>query len=101
MALHHPPSNVPCSGPGGSQRGLVLVGGPRTFLRPHHFAHHSPLRPAEPPFQLLQRLQVRFRRLDNGFGDSLRVAQVTCLPARSTSGHNEAAASVQVVVMQS
>lgn len=108
MAFTPPPSHVSRSGPLGPQRGLVLIGGPRSFLRPSDPPFDRALRPSDPRFRNLERVRVRFRRLVNGFGDTLWVAQVSCLPGRLTrlgvtSGHTEhteASATVRTLVLQ-
>ncbi len=105
MAFTPPSSHVPRSGPLGPQRGLVLVGGPRSFLPPSNPPFDPVLRPSEPRFRNLARVRVRFRRLANGFGDPLWVAQVSCLPSRLrplgvSPGHSEAPSTVRTVVLQ-
>jgi len=105
MAFTPPSSHVPRSGPLGPQRGLVLIGGPHSFLRPSNPPFDPVLRPSDPRFRNLERVRVRFRRLANGFGDPLWVAQVSCLPGRLTplgvtSGQTEASATVRTLVLQ-
>ncbi len=87
MSLEPRFPHVPRPDPSGPRRGLVLEGGPGAFIRPSPPVDDVTGLALDPArggrFQRLEKVQIRFRELRNGFGEPVSLAQISCLPRES------------------